>query len=359
MMSAIDADDATTPAATGSTAGPARLDPAGIDWSRVTRAVYQVRQQYRYTYSQPVRDIKQRLIMVPPALHGDQRVVHYDVDVHGAAGATDLQWGSDAFGNRVCWVRVEHVRRQVDFRAHYAVERRGLGAGPPVAVHPAAQPQLWQPFLGFTPLTAPDARLRTAADGIRRAARRTAAPGDAGYQRVLAERAYQWTAGAMRFEAGVTGVHTPAATALQLGRGVCQDYAHIMLCVLRLLHIPARYVSGQLLGSGVPHAWVEALLEDPALPRGMEVVAYDPTHRRRPGLNYITVAVGRDFADITPTSGSFTGAAAGRLSYAKRAEALHVEPAVPPLPGGIGGLRGAAGGAPDEDTPPLPSRERG
>ena len=48
-------------------------------------------------------------------------------------------------------------------------------------------------------------------------------------------------------------------------------------------------------------------------------VAYDPTHHRRAGLNYITVAVGRDFADVTPTSGVFSGAATGKLHWSKQA----------------------------------------
>jgi transglutaminase-like putative cysteine protease len=54
------------------------------------------------------------------------------------------------------------------------------------------------------------------------------------------------------------------------------------------------------------------------------VIAYDPTNRRRAGLNYITVAVGRDYADITPTSGFFSGSAAGRLSSHKDAEVVEV-----------------------------------
>jgi transglutaminase-like putative cysteine protease len=71
-------------------------------------------------------------------------------------------------------------------------------------------------------------------------------------------------------------------------------------------------VSGHLLGEGVPHAWVEALVDG-------EVIAYDPTHARRTRLDYITVAVGRDYADVAPTSGFFTGAATGRLSATKAA----------------------------------------
>ena len=107
--------------------------------------------------------------------------------------------------------------------------------------------------------------------------------------------------------------------ALHLGKGVCQDYAHIMLALLRLLGIPARYVSGHLLGEGVAHAWLEALFDDPLAPGGVAVIAYDPTHHRRAGLNYITVAVGRDYRDVAPTSGSFRAPYGGRLSARKRA----------------------------------------
>jgi transglutaminase-like putative cysteine protease len=77
--------------------------------------------------------------------------------------------------------------------------------------------------------------------------------------------------------------------------------------MLRELGVPVRYVSGHLLGEGAPHAWIEALLPDPDAPDTLRVVAYDPTHQVVPGLNYITVAVGRDFADVTPTSGTFQG----------------------------------------------------
>jgi transglutaminase-like putative cysteine protease len=99
----------------------------------------------------------------------------------------------------------------------------------------------------------------------------------------------------------------------------------MMLSVLRLLDVPARYVSGHLLGEGAPHAWVEALVEGASEPGLPEVIAYDPTHHRRAGLNYITVAVGRDYADVAPTSGTFVGPASGRLSSSKQAEIVSIE----------------------------------
>ncbi len=109
--------------------------------------------------------------------------------------------------------------------------------------------------------------------------------------------------------------------ALHLGRGVCQDYAHILLSVLRSLRIAARYVSGHLPGDGAPHAWVEALVADPE--RGtLAVVGSDPTHQCDVGPDYIVVAAGRDFADVTSTSGVFTGGATGTLHWSKQASPL-------------------------------------
>jgi transglutaminase-like putative cysteine protease len=81
--------------------------------------------------------------------------------------------------------------------------------------------------------------------------------------------------------------------------------------VLRLMEIPARYVSGHLPGSGPPHAWVEALVGRD------EVLGLDPSSGRLTGPEYLTVAVGRDFADVTPTSGVFRGAPGGTLTYSK------------------------------------------
>jgi transglutaminase-like putative cysteine protease len=76
----------------------------------------------------------------------------------------------------------------------------------------------------------------------------------------------------------------------------------------------------RLVGS---HAWVEVLL--PAPDDSFHVVGYDPTNRRQPNLGYTTVAVGRDYSDVAPTSGSFTAPYSGRLSFTKRAGLIAVE----------------------------------
>jgi transglutaminase-like putative cysteine protease len=289
------------------------------DWSRVTRAIYRVRQHYRYEYTGPVWDLHQRLVMIPPDRHGDQRLLQHDLAIRGTEGDHRTTWERDAFGNQVARVVANRVPVGIDFEATYRVERIWTGpsvTGPTPWMSEAGRLEYVRP----TALTAPDRRLIDRAEEI---ARRS---GDR-YER--AERAHEWAADAIAYQFGVTGYTTPAAMALHLGKGVCQDYAHILLALLRLLDVPCRYVSGQLLGEGAPHAWVEAVIETAG--GQVEIVAYDPTHRRRARMDYLTVAVGRDFADVSPTSGTYSGPAAGRISSTKRAEAVEIEVA-PPSP---------------------------
>ncbi|WP_018911953.1 transglutaminase family protein [Thiomonas sp. FB-6] len=109
-----------------------------------------------------------------------------------------------------------------------------------------------------------------------------------------------------------TEAHTRAPQALELRHGVCQDYAHVMLSALRSLGLAARYVSGYLrsrprpgeqalVGADASHAWVSVWC--PA--NGW--VEFDPTNDRRPAADYVRVAVGRDFADVSPLRGVIRG----------------------------------------------------
>jgi transglutaminase-like putative cysteine protease len=137
--------------------------------------------------------------------------------------------------------------------------------------------------------------------GLRAAAVELAHRGEQGAGLVAAVGS--WVYQRMTYGFGRTGVHTTAGEALAARHGVCQDYAHVMVALCRLLGIPARYVSGHLVGEGDTHAWVEALL--PAPRRAVEVLAWDPTHDRRTDLGYLTVAVGRDYRDVAPVSGTY------------------------------------------------------
>lgn len=271
-----------------------------------------MRQHYRYTYSGPVWDLRQRLIMVPSDRQRDQVLLNHELAVRGTEGDHRVTWERDQFGNRVARVLANRVPRAIDFEATFRVER----AAP--ATVPDATP--WRndaerlEYLRPTALTAPDKRLIGAALEI---------AGAAADARERAELAQRWASKAIVYQFGVTGYSTPAAMALHLGLGVCQDYAHILLAVLRLLNVPARYVSGHLIGEGAPHAWVEAFVE--RREGGIEIVGFDPTHSRRTRLDYLTVAVGRDFADVSPTSGTYSGPALGRLAATKHAEVVELD----------------------------------
>jgi transglutaminase-like putative cysteine protease len=122
-----------------------------------------------------------------------------------------------------------------------------------------------------------------------------------------------------RYTKGSTDVSTPLAAVWKTRKGVCQDFAHIMLSVLRTSGLPARYVCGyietdppkgsrRLVGAVATHAWVEALVP------GMEWVALDPTNNQWCGERHVAVSFGRDFADAAPLRGTFKGTGGQTMS---------------------------------------------
>jgi transglutaminase-like putative cysteine protease len=125
--------------------------------------------------------------------------------------------------------------------------------------------------------------------------------------------------GAFEYESGVTEVHSPIDHALKEGRGVCQDFAHIMISVARQWRIPARYVSGYLFQrrdgrdrseDGATHAWLEVWLPS------LGWIGFDPTNGMLAEERHIRCAVGRDYADVPPTRGTYKGGADSELSIA-------------------------------------------
>jgi transglutaminase-like putative cysteine protease len=113
-----------------------------------------------------------------------------------------------------------------------------------------------------------------------------------------------------------TAVNSPIEESLNSRQGVCQDFAHIMIAIVRGVGIPCRYVSGYLYhgqehrdrsAEGATHAWVEALLP------GLGWVGFDPTNDLVAGGRHIRTAVGRDYADVPPTFGTMKGKAETEL----------------------------------------------
>lgn len=287
------------------------IDHSGMDWSRVTGTSYLLHQRFSYEYPAPIADLRHRLTIVPPAVHGDQRRVLHRVEVSGAPAVTSEH--ADELGNHVVDVYAPLVERSVAFEAWIAVQRT---AGAESFLVPAPAPDCHSRLLDPTPLTLPDRSLAAVARWL---SRRSPEP------LALAWSIGHWVHGALGYAPGATDVATTAAQALALGRGVCQDYAHVMVALCRLAGLPARYVSGHLLGEGASHAWVEVLLPAPRRPGHAVVVAFDPTHAVEPGLDYLTVAVGRDYADVAPTSGTFRAAYGGQLQCCKHLGLTAVE----------------------------------
>jgi len=135
-----------------------------------------------------------------------------------------------------------------------------------------------------------------------------------------------------------TKVDSPIEEALRTRQGVCQDFAHIMIALVRRMHIPCRYVSGYMFHrdeqeqdrslEGASHAWVEALV-----PR-LGWVAFDPTNNLVGGDRHIRVAIGRDYADVPPTRGVYKGEAQSELSVAvtvSPSDTVAPEPVMPPF----------------------------
>ncbi|MBQ7155209.1 MAG: transglutaminase family protein [Synergistaceae bacterium] len=103
-----------------------------------------------------------------------------------------------------------------------------------------------------------------------------------------------------RYVPGVTGILTSAEDAFRLRRGVCQDYAQILLALCRLERIPCRYVAGMIPGEGATHAWIDVC--DGGVWRGI-----DPTHNRECDDTYIKISGGRDAQDCAINQGVFYG----------------------------------------------------
>ena len=199
----------------------------------------------------------------------------------------------DSFGNELVVGSVRGAHRSIAYGSR-AIVRIDHAATP----RPATQ-EVHPIYRYHTPLTRPDDALAAWADA--------AGFGPAAFMGGDAEALHAFESlgqaihATMAYEPGATSVSTDAATAFGKRQGVCQDFAHIMLAVLRRAGIPARYVSGLAVGEGATHAWTQAHI-------GNSWHGYDPTRDVRIDETYLPLAVGRDWSDCPIERGSFWGA---------------------------------------------------
>ena len=231
-------------------------------------------------YSEPVSTCHYTIKCIPPDTDR-QRLEKTEITL---SAKEDPGRSRDSFGNQILYGRVEGDH--TDFSFHIAGD---------VSVN----------------RTACESKGKEAMLGLFRYPHGLAVPGEelAAYYRTLklTGSAYEKGAALMHrlyqdyaYEKNVTDIHTTAEEAWRLGRGGCQDYAHIMIALARLEGIPARYVCGMLVGEGYSHAWAELLCEN-------GWYAFDPTNNLVVTDSHIKLGVGRDAGDCEINRGVMHG----------------------------------------------------
>ena len=290
----------------------------------------EIRHLTQYHYAEPVRASVMEL-WVQPQKSARQRLVSFELEVEPAA---QLFSYVDAFGNAVYHFDVPqpHDRLAIESRATVETEpppplpeKLDLGEWDRLRsehikgeyfdfLHPSS-------FVVQTPALAEFVKTH----GLEDPKGQDPLTAVEGLCRILYE--------AFDYEPGVTGADSPIDHALEAGRGVCQDFAHIMIAVCRAWGVPARYVSGYLFtdrseggdrsSPDATHAWVEVFLPS------LRWVGFDPTNNVVAGERHVAVAVGRDYDDVPPSRGVFKGDCDSELMVAvsvRRARAAATEP---------------------------------
>src|ERR1700722_4418468 len=274
----------------------------------------EIRHLTQYRYDAPVRESVMEL-WVQPQKSASQRLISFELELDPAA---QLFSYVDPFGNAVYHFDAPQPHDKLAIRSHALVETEPAEALPD-ALDMGEWERLKSEFVrgqcfdflrphGYAIGTsALDAFVRAfEIDQLRRADPLTAA-------RKLCQALYDGRG----YEAGVTRAGSPIDEALEAGRGVCQDFAHIMLAICRGWGLPARYVSGYLFNDpheandrsdpAATHAWVEVYLPS------LRWVGFDPTNNTLTGERHVIVAVGRDYDDVPPSRGVFKGEADSEL----------------------------------------------
>ena len=271
--------------------------------------LYDIHLELHYDYDAPVRNDRHLIRVTPISLAGVQRVIAAALDIDPRP---DRQTSfTDFFLNPVHTIAYQGAHEHLDVKlsARVQVEEQALleDLSPTVDRLQGELGRLWSlapnsphHFLGSSPRIALDHRITDyARDSLRRTPSSMAAAMD------LCTTIYQ----DFTYDRGATSVETLPADAFALRRGVCQDFAQVMIAGLRGVGIPAGYVSGflrtipppgkpRLEGADAMHAWVRAWCGEAA-----GWVEFDPTNAMMAGPDHITIGYGRDYADISPIVG--------------------------------------------------------
>jgi len=276
--------------------------------------LYEVSHRTTYRYSIPVSISHHVMHLTPrPCSH---QVCHRTALIV-LPTPTQHTNGIDFFGNPLTHITLQHQHKELILHARSVIEVHttpaydAAGSTPWDRIYPALFHDTSDPALEAIQYAFETPKTR-ATKAIRSYALECFPPGRpvlAGV-RELTRRIHR----EFRFDPTATTVSTPVEHVFEAKRGVCQDFAHLQIACLRALRIPARYVSGYLLtrpppgkprliGADASHAWVSVYAPGTA----DDWVDFDPTNNLLPDTEHITLALGRDFSDISPLRGIILG----------------------------------------------------
>lgn len=287
---------------------------------------YHVLHETRYDYGSPVSLSQQQLHLAPRVL-ARQRIDEQRIDIEPVP--TWRRDGIDAFGNPISWVAFHVPHETLCIRSAMDIS---LEPCPPIDLAASSPWEAVRERLAYD-ASAPSsedldaARFLFESPHVRVKHELAAYAADCfppgtpvlvGAQRLMAKIFDEF-----EFDPEATTVATPVLEVLENKRGVCQDFAHLMIACLRALGLAARYVSGYLLtrpppgkprliGADASHAWVSVYVPDAEV----NWVDFDPTNNLLPDTEHITVAIGRDFSDISPLRGIILGGGAAEPEVA-------------------------------------------
>jgi transglutaminase-like putative cysteine protease len=278
---------------------------------------YLIRHVTRYDFAEPIRENSMELRLQPRS-DGRQRSLSFELFVRPSARIFSYR---DFLGNIIHHFDVASSHSELVITSEALVETLA-GVQIPDALSGDAWGELeelvetedyWEVLLPSR-FAAPSERLQQMIED-RDLVRRDCDP--LSYVRRVGQAVYDH----FEYAPSSTGVDSPIDEALETRRGVCQDFAHVMIAILRHMRVPARYVSGYLyhreigetgLVDDATHAWVEALLPQ------IGWVGFDPTANDFCSTRHIRTAIGRDYADVPPTRGVYRGDTESLLSVSVR-----------------------------------------
>jgi len=289
----------------------------------------EIRHVTQYHYAQPVRESVMELWMQPQKGAG-QRLISFEIDLDPAARLFSY---ADPFGNAVYHFDVPQPHDRLDIVAHAAVETQAP-APLPDQLDIGEWDRLRSDFVrgeqldfltphGFVEYTSA-LNAFVEQHGLEALRRRDPLTAVRAVSKVIHD--------SLDYQTGLTTAESRIDEALSHRRGVCQDFSHIMIAIMRQWGIPARYVSGYLFTDraagdrsdpDATHAWVEVFLPS------LRWTAIDPTNDIVAGERHVAVAVGRDYDDVPPSRGVYKGEAESQLAVAvsvRRARAALAEP---------------------------------